>query len=156
MHRQRWVSQSTFSWENSRWGKDLSARNWRKTVRGGLLLILNGNILAPFCPHCAAAGTLLSLTTAGGASQAASNSRAGSYRCHRGWGQAGWPWGICTVNIHSYVTIPSADNEGSFICLPLTVLHWKGIPQVSHKRPHGFYRSTFMCIVWQEADGERV
>lgn len=44
------------------------------------------------CSYSVATGTFLSLTITGRACQAASNSQAGSYRCHRGRGQACWPW----------------------------------------------------------------
>lgn len=48
-----------------------------------------------------AAGTFAGLTIAGGASQAASDSRAGSHRRHRWRGQARWPWEIFTVLLAS-------------------------------------------------------
>lgn len=45
-------------------------------------------------PYSIAVGTFLSMTIAGRACQAASNSRTGSYRYHGRSGQACWPWEI--------------------------------------------------------------
>lgn len=88
--RKVWFGTEHSLWEQGEGQTPLKTK--KGTVDMQLFKCANGDDSGSSCSFSVAADTFLSLTITGRACQAASNSRAGCYRCHGRRGQAGWPW----------------------------------------------------------------